>query len=52
MEVKELNNLFTKQLQLEKPADFDSAIEQISTLKNYIESAARELNINFNFNGF
>lgn len=31
--------------------DFDSAVEQISHLKSYIESTARELNINFNFNG-
>ena len=33
------------------PSDLDSAIEQISQLKSYIESTARELNINFNFNG-
>lgn len=31
--------------------DFDSAVEQISQLKSYVESTARELNINFNFNG-
>lgn len=31
--------------------DLDSAIEQISQLKSYIESTARDLNINFNFNG-
>lgn len=31
--------------------DFDSAVEQISQLKSYIESTARDLNINFNFNG-
>jgi hypothetical protein len=31
--------------------DFDSALEQITHLKAYIESTARDLNINFNFNG-
>lgn len=31
--------------------DFDSAVEQLSHLKSYIESTARELNLNFNFNG-
>jgi hypothetical protein len=31
--------------------DFDAALEQITTLKAYIESTARELNINFSFNG-
>lgn len=34
----------------ENNLDFDSAIEQISHLKSYIESTARDLNINFNFN--
>ena len=35
----------------ETPSDFDSAIEQIQTLKNYIETEAKNLNIDFNFNG-
>ena len=34
-----------------KSLDFDAAIEQISQLKSFIESTARDLNINFNFNG-
>lgn len=34
----------------ETPSDFDSAIEQIQTLKNYIETEAKNLNIDFNFN--
>lgn len=33
-----------------KSLDFDAAIEQISQLKSFIESTARDLNINFNFN--
>ncbi len=40
-----------KKIQSGNPTDFNSAIEQISILKNYIESTAKELNINFNFNG-
>lgn len=35
-----------------KPAklDFNTALEQITQLKSYIETTAKELNINFNFN--
>lgn len=32
------------------PHDLDAAIEQISELKSFIETTARDLNINFNFN--
>lgn len=30
--------------------DFDAALEQITQLKAYLETQARDLNINFNFN--
>lgn len=48
-EVKD--DLKKKSIQIETAdLDFDSAIEQMQNLKNYIEISAKELNINFNFN--
>jgi DNA repair exonuclease SbcCD ATPase subunit len=46
----EFNRMKSSMNEKENKLDFDSAIEQISHLKSYIESTARDLNINFNFN--
>ena len=45
------NEMADLNLKATEKMDLDSAIEQISQLKSYIESTARDLNINFNFNG-
>lgn len=34
-----------------QPADIDAAIEQISQLKKFVETKAKDLNIEFNLNG-
>lgn len=40
-----------RDMKLNDKADLENAIEQLSQLKSYIESSARDLNIHFNFNG-
>jgi chromosome segregation ATPase len=47
---KSYSRTFAYQTVEKKPQDFDAAIEQITALKSYIESTAKDLNINFNFN--
>ncbi len=41
----------SKLAQFEIPTDFDAAIEHLQSFKSQIEAKAKDLNIDFNFNG-
>jgi len=41
----------SKLVSFEIPSDFDAAIEHLQTVKSHVEARAKDLNIEFNFNG-
>ncbi len=41
----------SKLASFEIPSDFDAAIEHLQTVKSHVEARAKDLNIEFNFNG-